>query len=194
MGSVADPGFPRPERGVSNPQGWIANLLFGHFSRKLHKHERNCTQRENTSLVPPKICKWGWWLYLQMVGTQTTELGQWRIQNFPEGGAPTAKVGAPTYYFCQFPPKPHEIEEIWTERGRAFLAPSPPPLDRPCCLNFLHSEVMGTPNLVLHHFTPFVPLCSLCPWGLGANFGQIHDTSIHGYSQIASYLSETFTT
>ena len=24
---------------------------------------------------------------------------QWRIQDFPEGGAPTAKVGAPTYYF-----------------------------------------------------------------------------------------------
>ena len=30
---------------------------------------------------------------------------QWRIQEFPEGGAPTAKVGAPTYYFCQFSPK-----------------------------------------------------------------------------------------
>ena len=30
---------------------------------------------------------------------------QWRIQDFPEGGAPTAKVGAPTYYFRQFSPK-----------------------------------------------------------------------------------------
>ena len=30
---------------------------------------------------------------------------QWRIQDFPEWGAPTAKVGAPTYYFGQFSPK-----------------------------------------------------------------------------------------
>ena len=35
---------------------------------------------------------------------------QWRIQDFPE-------VGAPTYDFAKFPQKLHDIERIWTRRG-----------------------------------------------------------------------------
>ena len=33
---------------------------------------------------------------------------QWLIQDFPEEGPPILKVGAPTYYFAQFPQKLHE--------------------------------------------------------------------------------------
>ena len=36
---------------------------------------------------------------------------QWRIQNFPEEGAPTPR-GAPTYDFVNFFRKLHENEEI----------------------------------------------------------------------------------
>ena len=45
---------------------------------------------------------------------------QWRIQDFPEVGAPTLQ-GAPTYDFAKFSEKLHEIERIWTlgEEGGA---------------------------------------------------------------------------
>ena len=37
---------------------------------------------------------------------------QWRIQDFPQEGAPTIKVGVPTYYFSQFfPQKLHKHEK-----------------------------------------------------------------------------------
>ena len=42
---------------------------------------------------------------------------QWRIQDFPEEGAPTLQGGAPTYDFAKFSQKLHEIERIWTPRG-----------------------------------------------------------------------------
>ena len=42
---------------------------------------------------------------------------QWRIQDFPEEGAPTLQGGAPTYDFAKFSPKLHEIERIWTPGG-----------------------------------------------------------------------------
>ena len=41
---------------------------------------------------------------------------QWRIQDFPEEGAPTLR-GAPTYDFAKFSQKLHEIERIWTPGG-----------------------------------------------------------------------------
>ena len=47
---------------------------------------------------------------------------QWRIQDFPE-------EGAPTYDFAKFFQKLHEIERIWVTGGRA--RPSHPPLDPP---------------------------------------------------------------
>ena len=40
----------------------------------------------------------------------TTNLIQWRIQDFPE-------EGAPTYDFAKFSQKLHEIERIWTPGG-----------------------------------------------------------------------------
>ena len=43
-------------------------------------------------------------------------LWQWRIQDFPEVGAPTFQ-GAPTYDFAKFSQKLHEIERIWTPGG-----------------------------------------------------------------------------
>ena len=42
---------------------------------------------------------------------------QWRIQDFPEEGAPTPQGGAPTYDFAKFSQKLHEIERIWTPGG-----------------------------------------------------------------------------
>ena len=33
---------------------------------------------------------------------------QWWIQDFPEVGAPTPKVGVKIYYLANFPPKMHE--------------------------------------------------------------------------------------
>ena len=42
---------------------------------------------------------------------------QWRIQDFPEEGAPTPRGGAPTYDFAKFSQKLHEIERIWAPRG-----------------------------------------------------------------------------
>ena len=44
---------------------------------------------------------------------------QWRIQDFPEEGAPTLQAGEPTYDFAKFSQKLHEIERIWTPRGGA---------------------------------------------------------------------------
>ena len=47
---------------------------------------------------------------------------QWRIQDFPEGGAPTPKSAIILQIFCQ---KLHENERIWTPGrggGRASLA------------------------------------------------------------------------
>ena len=38
------------------------------------------------------------------------ETAQWRIQDFPE-------EGAPTYDFAKISQKLHEIETIWTPRG-----------------------------------------------------------------------------
>ena len=49
--------------------------------------------------------------------------GQWRIQDFPEGGAWTLQGG---HEHAKFSRKLHEIERIWTPRGgRASLTPPP---------------------------------------------------------------------
>ena len=43
---------------------------------------------------------------------------QWRIQDFPEEGAPTPRGrGAPTYDFANNSQKLHEIERIWAPGG-----------------------------------------------------------------------------
>ena len=48
---------------------------------------------------------------------------QWRIQDFPEGGAWTLQGG---HEHAKFSRKLHEIERIWTPRGgRASLTPPP---------------------------------------------------------------------
>ena len=51
---------------------------------------------------------------------------QWRIQDFPEEGAPTPQGGAPTYEFVEFSPKLHEIERISTPGGGGRASPAPP--------------------------------------------------------------------
>ena len=63
---------------------------------------------------------------------------QWRIQDFPDGGAPTPEGGAPTYYLTNFSQKLHENEENLTQRGgRASLRPPP-------------RSANGTPRYFLH--------------------------------------------
>ena len=54
-------------------------------------------------------------------------LFQWRIQNLPEEGTPTPKVGAPTYYFDQFFLKTSwNFKKLDREGGR-MSPPTPPP-------------------------------------------------------------------
>ena len=55
-------------------------------------------------------------------------LDQWRIQDFPERGAPTLK-GALTYYLPNFSQKLHENEEILAGGGAHPWCPTP--LDMP---------------------------------------------------------------
>ena len=62
---------------------------------------------------------------------------QWRIQDFPQGGAPTLKVGARTYFFGR---KPHENERILAPGGGA--RPWRPPLDPPLITAFFGSRVL----------------------------------------------------
>ena len=51
---------------------------------------------------------------------------QWRIQDFPEEGAPTPQGGAPTYDFAIFSRKLHEIERIWAPGGGGARDARPP--------------------------------------------------------------------
>ena len=44
-------------------------------------------------------------------------INQWRIQDFPEEGAPTLQEGGATYDFAKISQKLHEIERIWTPGG-----------------------------------------------------------------------------
>ena len=60
---------------------------------------------------------------------------QWRIQDFPQGGAPTPKSAIIFQIFCQ---KPHENERIWTPGGRVPGAPLDPPM---------HTTMRWTPLL-----------------------------------------------
>ena len=59
-----------------------------------------------------------------------TELKQWRIQDFPEVGAPTPKVGIILHILCA---KLHKNERIWTPGVR----PRRPPPWIPQCEKFL---------------------------------------------------------
>ena len=42
-------------------------------------------------------------------------------KRFPRGGGANPWGGAPTYYSATFSQKLHEIERIWTPKGRASL-------------------------------------------------------------------------
>ena len=55
-----------------------------------------------------------------------THVTQWRIQDFPEGGANLGGE-APTNYLANFPRKLHENEEIFSQRGARGMQ-SPPPV------------------------------------------------------------------
>ena len=50
---------------------------------------------------------------------------QWRIQDFPEEGAPTPR-GRQHTILPNFPKKLHEIERIWTPRGVTHPRGCPP--------------------------------------------------------------------
>ena len=67
------------------------------------------------------ILSFQWRTYLLGRGGRNTK--QWRIQDFPEGGAWTLQGGRE---HAKFSWKLHEIERIWTPRGgRASLTPPP---------------------------------------------------------------------
>ena len=73
-------------------------------------------------------------------------IDQWRIQDFPEGGAWTLQGGRE---HAKFSRKLHELERIWTPRGgRASLTPplDPPMLTDQCCalgVNGSHSSMLA---------------------------------------------------
>ena len=104
---------------------------------------------------------------------------QWRIQDFPEEGAPTLG-GAPTYDFAKFFQKLHEIERISTPGGGA-TCPSCPPLDPP-----LYQITRLLNNYILHSvFTArkrsfgqgivFTPVCHSVHGGRGVGVSaQLH--------------------
>ena len=71
---------------------------------------------------------------------------QWRIQDFPEEGAPTSRGGAPTYDFVNFHRKLHENEEIFAAGGGGER-PLRPPLDPPLVL---HTENFGRNEPATH--------------------------------------------
>ena len=80
--------------------------------------------------------------------------GQWRIQDFPKGGAWTLQGGAWTRNFAKFSQKLHEIERIWMQRGgRASLTPP------------LRSATAGGNILLLefcfHIVKPLIPILAL---------------------------------
>ena len=85
---------------------------------------------------------------------------QWRIQDFPE-------EGAPTYEFVEFSQKLHEIERIWTPQGaaRPLRPPLGPPLGMP-------SSGIGAPppgKYWIHH----------CSWKKIFNESRAHWAKIH---------------
>ena len=48
---------------------------------------------------------------------------QWRIQDFPEDGAPIVKWGRQSIILPNFPPKLHENDKIWTQEARPWRLP-----------------------------------------------------------------------
>ena len=72
---------------------------------------------------------WTLWTLLEIANhniPQKCYWQQWRIQDFPQGGAPTPKSAI---IFQFYPRKLHENERIWTPGGGA--RPWRPPLDPP---------------------------------------------------------------
>ena len=70
---------------------------------------------------------------------------QSRIQDFPQGGAPTPKSAI---IFQFFPPKLHENERIWIPRGVARVPGAP--LDPPMVCEKIYIEVL-IQNLEMCH-------------------------------------------
>ena len=76
------------------------------------------------NLVSLLLCVWCFVL-MQKVHSRSIErnssyiivMQQWRIQDFPEEGAPTPQGGTPTYDFAKISPKLHKIERIWGPGG-----------------------------------------------------------------------------
>ena len=86
-----------------------------------------------TSVSSP--CSWAWDFALIVVSCDHTS--QWRIQDFPRGGANSQKC----YYFSIFCRKLHENEQIWIPRGGAH--PWLPPLDLPMQAEYAVKIVKG---------------------------------------------------
>ena len=61
-----------------------------------------------------------------MACTHWTTPIQWRIQDFPDGGASISKVGLQPIIWPKFPRKLHENKRIWTQ-GRRGTSLVPPP-------------------------------------------------------------------
>ena len=92
--------------------GWLNDLYWTEFCLR----PRTCEWEQNQVSCQGRIHRY------QRGTSSLTICFQWRIQNFPEQGAPSTKVGAPPYYFGQFSSqKLHENVKTWT--GDVLLVP-----------------------------------------------------------------------
>ena len=91
---MADPGFPRG--GGANSPGGAPTYDFAKFSQKVHEIERIWTPgggaRPKFYVDPPPI--------------------QWRIQDFPEEGAPTLQGGRQHTILPNFPKNCMKLKEF----------------------------------------------------------------------------------
>ena len=106
----------------------ISEQISARFALEIKRMQRRrqLPYPTNSSSPPPASCSPPPSIAPDCMGSPSQGLHQWRIQDFPEGGAPTPEGGAPTYYLANFSRKLHENKEILGPRGgRASLAPPP---------------------------------------------------------------------
>ena len=63
-----------------------------------------------------------------LLNVRRFSLNQWRIQDFPEEGAPTPRGGAPTYDFAKFLKNCMKLKEFGPPGGASLTPPLDPPL------------------------------------------------------------------
>ena len=106
---------PHPGGSRSTPGGVQAQAWEGDVQAQA---QRGVSQHALGQTTPPQLLECIL-VYRNYGQASVCHTWRWRIQDFPEEGAPTPRGGAPTCDFAKFSQKLHEIERIWTPRGGA---------------------------------------------------------------------------